>query len=196
MAEIIYDDARLTSIVKLIAAAKTAGNQDDVMTWEREARNTLYKINEADERERNEKTARLNKQSQDDMLALARAHHAYKNAVWSENYHTQLVDEKVARGEELLLAKNMLMQCGHAVNYEFNLVRIAEQKAERTNSEKEMHEAYCAFRNMAIISEFSYEKVKEIIASAPSEDANAVQRDLVTDYWNKMTVEARPYWRQ
>jgi len=194
---IVYDDARIATIKQQIAAANTAGDLYEVLSWERELESTMNKINEKDEQEREEKTQRLNKADKEAMASLVSAQVDYNHSVSMEKSFKKIIADNTSRGHETSNAKEIIADYVQEINYKWNVLRVAEQKAMGVSSKKETHDAYCAFRNMAKLPQISYDDMKEMLSAAPKEEdvRTTADRDLVKAHWVQKTTEMRSrYW--
>ena len=192
---IVYDDARIAVIMEQIAKEQAAGDRYEALIWERELESTMYKIKAADEKERKEKTKLLNRASEEAMVALEAAQHDYNYSVEMETSFKKTIAENASRGHETSNAKEILSEYVAGINYKWNVLRVAEQKAMEVSSKKETHDAYCAFRNMAKLPQISYDEMKAMLAAAPKEGSNASEREVLKAHWVQKTAEMRSrYW--
>jgi hypothetical protein len=192
---IVYDDARIATIKEQIAKETAAGDLYEVQAWERELQSTMFIINAKDEKEREEKTDFLNKANKKAMSSLVSAQEDYSFSVSTDKSFRKVIAHNARRGHETSNAEEILADYAQAINYKWNVLRVAEQKAMATSLQKETHDAYCAFRNMAKLPQISYDEMKEMLAAAPEEASNASDREVLKAYWVQKTAEMRSrYW--
>lgn len=188
---IVYDDARIAVIVEQIAKQQAAGDRYEALIWERELNSTMYQIKAKDEKERNEKTKLLNKASEKAMDALEAAQHDYNNSVEMEQSFKKIIADNASHGHETDKAEEILADYVQQMNYKWNVLRVAEQHAMAASLNKETHDAYCAFRNMAKLPQISYDEMKVMLAAVPKDQeelkAHWVQKtaEMRSRYWNK-----------
>jgi hypothetical protein len=187
---VVYDDARIATIKEQIAKEQAAGDRYETLIWKRELESTMSQIKANDEKERHEKTQKLNKASEEAMLALEAAQNEYNYSVEMESSFRKTITDNASRGHETSNAKEILSEYVAGINYKWNVLRVAEQKAMGVSLKKEAHDAYCAFRNMAKLPQISYEEMQEMLAAAPKEND-----ELMKAHWIQKTAEMRSrYW--
>jgi len=188
---IVYDDARIAAIKEQITKETAAGDAYEVHAWERELISTMCIINAKDEQEREEKTEFLNKANKKAMASLVSAQEDYNFSVSADKNFRKVITHNARRGHETSNAEDIIAGYAREINYKWNVLRVAEQKAMATSLQKEAHDAYCAFRNMAKLPQISYDEMKVMLEAAPKDEealkAHWVQKtaEMRSRYWNK-----------
>ena len=190
---IVYDDARIAAIKEQITKETAAGDAYEVHAWERELISTMCIINAKDEQEREEKTEFLNKANKKAMASLVSAQEDYNFSVSADKNFRKVITHNARRGHETSNAEDIIAGYAREINYKWNVLRVAEQKAMATSLQKETHDAYCAFRNMAKLPQISYDEMKVMLAAAPYE----AEGEALKAHWVQKTAEMRSrYWNK